>query len=288
MTNPDQTPVAIPGEALTTLVMGRLRANYVSLVPMAQAIADYCGVKLIVVGGWFVDPKTKPLGGVSTLKLWYLLQQCGIPSPELDQVTVGQPLGAYIGKLLAYNVLEMKDAQRLCGGAQDNVVLNAARGSTFSVYSKLDKSEIYATDADGRADLAAMRHALEERYGEELAEKVAAVDAIIAQHDQTNRTEATKPSSDKPEVFSEAAVERIVHKLLVADSERKITQRGKPSPFDLVMQIIVARVAAQYALGLPAEELALVRRLLGDDAFNLRNLLASLSGARAAKLVSEG
>lgn len=49
--------------------------------------------------------------GENLNKLWYFLAAAGIESPELDDLVKEYPLGAYLGKLMAFGVITFQDAQ---------------------------------------------------------------------------------------------------------------------------------------------------------------------------------
>jgi len=306
MNDLDTSPVVIAGEHLTQLVMDRLRTHYVELVPLAQAISNHCDVKLMVVGSWFVNPKAKLLGGISTFKLWYLLEQAGIPSPEIAGVTSSQPYGSYIGKLLAYDVIDMPTAQQLCGGTAEGSVLHAARGGQLV---KLKQSErVIEHPVSQQIDLRAMRRALEAEHGvklaEEMAKRQAELDACTSEHSHNLAAATVKPTSalatteehvpvpstdatlDETPAPAVADIEAIVRSMLFARGQA--AGGNGPSKFELAASFLTARVYAQHVLdNFSPEEQQALKRLVGADLyFDLKNQMAALSSTRAHKILS--
>ena len=311
----DSSPTMISGEALTELVMSRLRSHYAQLVPVAQAISDHCGVKLKVVGTWFVDPEANPLGGISTLALWYLLQQYGIPSPEIDGITTAQPYGSYVGKLLAYGLIDMSEAQKLCGNTPASSVLNAARGAQL-LKLKQNKELVILNQVSGRVDLWAMQRRLASEYSEKLAAKVAKLDAAFQQQTSRNAgtiaaigtvTMAAPPAASTETEPSEATptsamlpteradspsmedVQAYIRSLLFANNQEKLNG-GDPTVYELARDFVTARVSAQYALDhLDPEQRKQLKNLIGEAGyFELHQLFAALSGARARGVLQGG
>jgi len=125
--------MAVTAEGLTSLLVERLRNNPSAV--KIDVMASFCGVKPATASGWLGG--NKPLGGLYTLRLWHLLRAAGIDSPELVRAEAEYPLGAYIGRLLAFGAMSMKEACELCK-VQEGAIFRAAR--TEGRLSKCAKS----------------------------------------------------------------------------------------------------------------------------------------------------
>jgi len=292
----DSRPLTPPLNAddLTNLVMQRLRDHSATFLPMAPVIAQFCSVRLEPIGTWFVNPTAKPLGGIITLKLWYLQQQMGLDCPEIEAVTVASPYGATIGKLLAYDVITPEQARALCGGVKDNAVLKGARGSRIAS----PQLTIAQLQQRYRVDLQAAIETLQEQAGKH---QPAGLQITPATPDhQVEPVSEASPSEPAVSLSSEKLIELLAARLNLIPETLQAAIAMQTAPVqadppavtqhqlirDIAATLAQAHVDVKYALEvLTPEEQAFLKRLVGDELpFNLKNALAALCGSRAKQL----
>lgn len=174
------------GDKLITTLADRMKDHRGEID--AEQLANFAGVTPATAYGWF--GKTKPLGGVLSIKIWHFLAACGISSPELDEVEKVNPYGYYIGRLLAFGVISVRDACEICkkdGGLRKNGVFRHARGE-----SKSEPEEPALTLTE-----------LKELYGASLQEAEGKLRAQLGNKHEAQPTPAEivrppKPSSMRP------------------------------------------------------------------------------------------
>jgi hypothetical protein len=76
--------------------------------------------------GWRTDKDPKPPRGERLNRLWHLLHFAGVDSPELLELP---EFGRYLGELMAFGVISIEDARRICGGVGEKAVLDTIRGT---------------------------------------------------------------------------------------------------------------------------------------------------------------
>src|SRR5215469_16762213 len=114
-----------------------LRQRLVSSKLTPEQVADFCNSSPSTVRDW-IDGK-KPPRGQRLNYLWWLLATIGFESPELDEIP---EFGRYIGELLAFDVIDLEEAQELCGINYEQGVLGATRGSRAPAAPKSEIGEI--------------------------------------------------------------------------------------------------------------------------------------------------
>lgn len=247
----------LTGDQFTDLVAGRLRKHTRAIKP--EVVAEFCGIGRAAVQGWLAGGR--PLGGVFTLKLWHLLEVAGITSPELKKARKDYPLGVYIGRLLAFDVITKDKASEICGNVKDDAIYRAAR-------------------AAGRLSRCTQTlEELEREYGEYLALAEAELRQTLGSTSVPLPTEEV----ETPPPASQAEVPMSV-------TEPAVVQLGGTSRelfiLKLAQDLLAGLAAANFAAAqLTPEERTLLRALMGKDGmFQLSNVTERLCGERAFNL----
>lgn len=113
----------LSADELTDRLVARLRAQPEAIHP--GVIRDFCDVVLNTAREWF--SKGRPLGGLTTLRLWHLMEAAGFDSPELQRIRREYPEGEYLGRLLAYRIITMNDAKNIAGVSKEGGVFRGIR-----------------------------------------------------------------------------------------------------------------------------------------------------------------
>jgi hypothetical protein len=249
--------MTLTSKELTNLVVERLRAN--PLAVSYEVIADFCDVKRPTVAGWFAG--AKPLGGLYTIKLWHLLAVTGIPSPELEVARSKYPLGEYIGRLLAFDVITMERALKICKVKENAIFLAARTEGTLSRCTKTFQQLVDEYDETLKM------------FEEDLRSKIGSPSTAS----QVARVEESLRGDS---VVSERGD-------LVSRVEALLGAHGAHSRQELVFQVakelLAALVAANMAVtDFTPEERTKLRSLMGQQGmFELSNTIERLCGERA-------
>jgi|GEM_PF-7073760 len=259
---------ALSGDELNSIVTERLRMNAVKFG--IQHMATFCGVDVAAVSKW-VSGERKPMGGLVTIKLWFFLEQAGIDSPELRKIRSKYPLGEYLGRLYAFDVLTLKEVRKLCGSVQNDAILRAMRA----------QGELHGCKADVDK--------LREENGELLA--------LAVEDFQKKLPEATGADAviePQQEVSDSSELEAL--QIRIADLEKQLEEAKKNPPVaesrplesrltlvhEVAEKLQIAHVAANVAILFSPEERDTLRALMGSKGmFDFSNTVERLCGKRA-------
>jgi hypothetical protein len=221
--------VPLSPDELTDAMVRKLRETF-GLIPVG-VVSEFCGVEIDAAAGWF--GRKRPLGGLSTLRLMYLLLAAGVKLPEHDEIRDTYPLGEYIGRLLAFGVLTMDEVSEFSGKVRDGAIFRAARAEGTLAECSYTLAELKAT------------------YQEELFAKAEALMEKLP--GQPAEVEEEKPSGEVP-VMSRPAVGGLV----------------SGDPEDDYLAALAAMIAAMHpevvrAQALTPERRARLRTLIGEQ-----------------------
>ncbi|MGF7228717.1 MAG: hypothetical protein ACQR33_01910 [Candidatus Saccharibacteria bacterium] len=118
----------LPGEEFTKEIAKRLRSKYGKIDP--KVVAKFCGNEPQTVSDWFGGYRN-PAGGLTTLKLAYILKLLGSKSPELQVIQEERPFSAYLGELMAFDIIKMSEARAFAGGVGEGAVMRTIRGAAL-------------------------------------------------------------------------------------------------------------------------------------------------------------
>ena len=296
------------GDDFTAVIVMRLRSQARHLD--VRLVAEFCGVQDYAAQGWFVS--TTPLGGIATLKLAYLMREAGLDSPELELFHSERPMSAYIGELLAFDVITMRQALEFCGITDPQGVFRAARGGNVQKFYSTNTQRGLGEFKEANQRLESDRLTAIARLKKKL--EAAALDRADASVGQVQPTDSPAqaapavvvpeeaPPAPAPALDGEAVVRAIKESGLTDDiAEKVMTQLGSfvpEVPADQGARLLMLRVAQDIKAAEAAAELALseldaagrakLRDLCGDSIFQLSNALVKLSGERAFGLPEEG
>jgi hypothetical protein len=107
---------------LGDLLVARLRRTDLG----DYVVAKFTDSANSTVDGWRRDKDPKPPRGERLNRLWHLLHFAGVDSPELQELP---EFGRYLGELMAFSVISIEDARRICGGVGEKAVLDTIRGT---------------------------------------------------------------------------------------------------------------------------------------------------------------
>lgn len=228
-------------DELARKVVERLRRSNIP----HEVVADFVDVKRATVAGWLAGDG--PPNGERMNRLWYLLEAAGIPSPEMDKVP---PFGQYLGRLLAYQVIDMKQARVAYKpddgeGGSPQAVLNAIRG---------EQNPLKPTPVDELAEL----------YGDQLAAKEQELQEMLA-------------------VFG-AESSPLAGAEVPTQAPMQATGLSKDQIYAIVRELSSGLAAVRILSSEDAtdEDRALVRALMGErNMFDYANLLNRLCSTRA-------
>ena len=243
----------LTGDRLTAILTERLLEN--PHVASPSVIAEFCGVRRKTVEKW-LDRSSKPIGGVSGLGLWHLLETAGCDSPELAKIRQEYPLGEYLGRLLAFRVLKEDEVCGLAQVKKVGAILRAVRdeGRLIRVKSSLEELHL-AYDGRLRTAEAKLRQKL-------------------------NILPVAEPVSSRPRVIenvpSDTSV-KLVPALLESEAARQFLL------LDVSRTLAAALVAANFAIEnfTPAERERLVGLMGGDSMLLLSHAADRLCSDRA-------
>lgn len=283
-------------ERLTELIWKRLKDNGPWLLAREAVVTEFCGVNTLTFTKWF-SGNNRPMGGLTTFKLWHLLASAGLASPELDDIRRGHPFSEYLGRLLAFGVITIKEAEDI-GGAQTGAVFAAIR----------DESTLSAPNLD--------LESLQELYGKELAGKEKKLkddlgDPIAPAMDvETSLSAPQLPTSTQPDLdqlagkllpmlleqlkqnlqASATDAMPVKNELETSDGSLKMTA-GTPQELtllDISRVLADALVVARYAIEeLSAGDRSKIRESVGrTNLFALSNLINGLCSEQAKQATS--
>jgi hypothetical protein len=249
------------GDGLRKLVAARLKEHRATIDPVE--LAAFTKMKVDAANSWLSGGQ--PLGGMVTLRIWYFLDALRVDQPELQRARKRYEYGAYIGELLAYDVVSQEDAGAFAestlgkGPVQIGAILSAARAEGRGFAKPTYEYEELVRDYGDK--LIAARNALRQKLGVPIDKPTRTTKAAEV-------TPAPTPAAPSNPGKTMDVVEPVVREQLVYELAQRLSELG---------------VTAQYALAvLTDEERALLRTLTGKSGiFDLSNALNRLSSTRA-------
>lgn len=117
---------------LGPIVIGRLRAHNID----PELVAKFTNSQPSTVARWLGGQSPR---GTALNSLWHLLAVAGVPSPELEAVPA---FGRYLGRLLAFGVIDLDTAQELCGIQNEQAVYGITRGDRRPMRASMELEQL--------------------------------------------------------------------------------------------------------------------------------------------------
>lgn len=87
-----------------------------------ELIKQLTGCELATIGNWLA--RSIPLAG-QLIKLWYLMEAVGYPSPEMQRISA---LQQYVGRLYTFGILDIEEIRELLGVEKAQTAIQFLRG----------------------------------------------------------------------------------------------------------------------------------------------------------------
>lgn len=228
-----------------------------------SVVVYFCQTDQYRVGEW-LDGTRKP-EGIKTVKLWHLLEVATGYSQELSAVRASYPLGEYIGRLLAYNVVTSHEAREICGGVKSEAVIRAIRGQGTLLRPTKDIEE------------------LQKEYGDTIEERTSALRRWL-------RGESLPKEPLRPVSESNGSREMLQSVSINSEADEAQAPTAPAGSGDrmalinqLARQISDGGIAARIALEeLAPDERRSLHKLLGDRGlFSISNAMNNLAAGES-------
>jgi len=260
-------------QELTETVVRRLRENRDTV--SVDVVALFCEVSPNTVHGWLRG--SNPLGGLTTLRLWHLLNELRIDSPELRKVHNNYPFGGYLGRLLAFDAVQITALRELFKSSKidgesvkENAIYRACRNESKLVtdMSLEDLEAKYAGD-------------LETAYGMLDPEIIEAFRKAQEADQETSVTQVAAPAVAQP-VITTPPLEQPAQPVVTSDDSIRTGL-----VHELAKEIVHGNVAINMAIAaLTADERDLLRKSVGPK--TLYELSANATWLSSERLMQRG
>lgn len=248
-------------DTLAALLLTRWQNHYEEIPH--SVVVYFCQTDQRHVGEW-LDGARK-IEGIKAVKLWHLLEVATGYSQELSAIRASYPLGEYIGRLLAYNVITSDEAREVCGGVKNEAVIRAIRGQGTLL-----------RPAKGIEDL-------QKEYGDIIEERTSALRRWL--RGESLPKEPLRPVSDTN--GSHEMLQSVSTNSEADEAQAPTAPAGSGDRMALINQLarqisdggIAARIALEE---LTPDERTSLRKLLGDRGlFSISNALNNLAAGES-------
>lgn len=258
--------MALNSTRLSATVGRRVRKSGLS----SRQIADLIGSKDTTSARRWLTGENDPSGELR-IRLWHLLAELGMKSPELNKLQQEHPFGYYLGRLLALGVIDVKEMTAITGLKHTQQSYDILQGETAHHPTETVES-------------------LTAKYDSTLNSKIVKLHENNSLELSSSIEQASKPTDQVSKDTTETAVvsvEPATPDTSTAWSLGETTTKDREAfLFDIARKLADVAVLMRILLNTcSAEERAQVRAHLGENGmFDLSQLVNRMCGERANQL----